>query len=108
MTSARQNRCLRQPNRPDSPTPSGIPGAGQPTAPAMTQPPRIDPAPGHPALRPRTVVCPRVPLDKRDPPFGASVTVHLVTVVVTPNWDFCAACNWQGVVTVQATADEAI
>src|SRR4029077_21139248 len=31
------------------------------------------------------------------PPFGAAVTVHLVTVVVTPNWDFCAACNWQGV-----------
>jgi len=26
----------------------------------------------------------------------------LVTVVVTPNLDFCAACNWQGVVTVQA------
>jgi hypothetical protein len=39
---------------------------------------------------------------------GASVTVHLVTVVVTPNWDFCAACNWQGVLTVQATADDAI
>jgi hypothetical protein len=45
---------------------------------------------------------------RADPPFGASVTVHLVTVVVTPNWDFCAACDWQGVVTVQATADDAI
>src|SRR3984885_9595114 len=35
----------------------GIPGAGQPTATAMTPPTRIDPAPGHAALRPRTVVC---------------------------------------------------
>jgi hypothetical protein len=32
----------------------------------------------------------------------------LVTVVVTLNWDFCAACNWQGVVTVQAAADDAM
>jgi hypothetical protein len=50
----------------------------------------------------------RKALDNRAPTFGASVTVHLVTVVVTPNWDFCAACNWRGVVTVQAAADGAV